>query len=99
MEKLPIGAEGVNDLGKVAGTIMSVKGQISWQERRSKSNTVNPEFDRFARVIDKKRGARRERAMQFFNWCLVEKISPENPATLEKEIEDCVKLLKKKGLV
>jgi MoxR-like ATPase len=99
MEKLPIGAEGINDLGKVAVPILSVEGEISWQERTATGGTKHPEFSRFTRVISKTRGARRERAKQFFNWCLVEQVSPEDPAALEEEIESCVKLLKKKKLV
>lgn len=99
MEKLPIGTDGVNDLGKIATPVLSVDGEISWQERRSESNTHHPDIDRFIRVIGKKRGGRGERAKQFFNWCLVEQLSPENPAVLEKEIEACVNLLKVRGLV
>ncbi len=99
MEKLPIGADGVNDLGKITTPILSVDGEVSWQERRNQSHGQNPDFDRFTRVIGSKRGGRRERAQQFFNWCLVEKVNPENPAALEEEIESCVKLLKEKGVV
>ena len=99
MGKLPIGAEGVNDLGKVAAPILSVEGEISWQERRNTAAIKHPEFSRFAGVISQRRGARRERAKQFFNWCLVEQLSPENPVALEEEIESCVKLLKQKKLV
>jgi len=46
-----------------------------------------------------KRGGRRERAKQFFDWCLVEKISPQDPDAMEEDINDCVQLLKKRGLV
>ena len=99
MEKLPIGADGVNDLGKIATPILSVNGEVSWQERRNLSDTRHPDFERYARVIGSKRSGRRERAKQFFNWCLVEKVNPANPAGLEGEIESCVKLLKQKGLV
>jgi len=99
MEKLPIGTEGVNDLGKVATPILSVDGEINWQERRSQSHTRHPDFERFVRVIDKRRGGRRERAKQFFYWCLAERVSPENPSVLEEEIDSCVKLLKERGLI
>ena len=98
MERLPVGIEGVNDLGKIATPILSVDGEISWQERLRQSNTRHPDFDRFARVIGKRRGGRRERAKQFFNWCLVEQISPESPAEIEDEIETCVRILKDRHL-
>jgi hypothetical protein len=56
---LPIGAEGVNDLGKVASPILSVDGEINWQERRSEENTKHPEVSRIAEVLGKLRGGRR----------------------------------------
>jgi hypothetical protein len=96
---LSIGADGVNDLGKIASTILSVDGEINWQERTHLSNTVHPEFERFYHVINKVKGARGERAKQFFNWCLVEEVVPENPAELEAEIERCVNYLKRQKLV
>jgi MoxR-like ATPase len=99
MGKLPIGTEGVNDLSRVATPVLSVDGNVRWQERRSAKDTQHPELDRFVRVTNKLKLGRRERAEQFFNWCLVEDIKPENPAAIEKEINGCVNLLTKKGLV
>jgi MoxR-like ATPase len=95
---LPIGAEGVNDLGKVASPILSVDGEITWQERLSQSNTQHPEVSQIAEVIGKLRGGRRERARQFFSWCLLSKVIPEDFRKLEAEMESCVKILKSKGL-
>ena len=97
-EGLPIGAEGINDLAKVATSILSVDGEITWQERRTESNTKHPEVSRIAEVIRKLRGPRRERAKQFFSWCLLSKVIPEDLRELESEMESCVKVLKKKGL-
>jgi MoxR-like ATPase len=97
--KLPIGSEGVNDLSKIATPVLSVDGNIRWQERRSKNNTQHPEFDRLVRVTNKLKLGRRERAEQFFNWCLVADIKPQDPAAIEKEINDCVDLLTGRGLV
>ncbi len=95
--KLPIGAEGVNDLGKVASPILSVDGEISWQERMNQSATKHPELERFASVLNRLEGGRLERARQFFNWCLVSGVKPQDPDSLEKDIEACVELLKKKA--
>ena len=100
MEKLPIGADGVNDLGKIASTILSVNGEVNWQERSYRpSNSAHPEVERFYHVINKVKGARFERAKQYFNWCLVEEVVPEDPAAIEAEIERCVNYLKRKKLV
>jgi hypothetical protein len=99
MGKLPIGSEGVNDLSRIANPVLSVDAHISWQERRSQNNTQHPEFDRFVRVTSKLKLGRRERAEQFFNWCLGADVKPKDPAAIEKEINDCVKLLTERGLV
>ena len=89
----------MNDLGKVASPILSVEGTVSWQERHSQSNTTHPDFEQFARVIQKLKSTRRERAQQFFDWCLVARVSPVDPGECEAEINTCVKVLKKRGLV
>ena len=43
------------------------------------------------------KGARAERAHQFFSWCMVSKLQPAKPADLEREIEACVEVLRKRG--
>ena len=91
---LPIGAEGTNDLGKVATPILSVDGTIHWQERLSESGTVHPDVERFAEVISKLTSGRAERARQFFNWCVVERVVVQDPTSLERELNNCVKLIK-----
>ena len=96
--RLPIGVDGVNDLGRLAGPILSVDGEVVWQERIREANTQPPDFARYAQVIGRKRGGRRERARQFFDWCLVEGVRPEDPAALEAAMEACVKRLKRRGL-
>jgi MoxR-like ATPase len=95
--KLPIGPEGVNDLGRVATTFLSTEGDISWQERLSQTVGQHPEYSRCAVVVEKLKGTRRERAQQFFNGCLVEKLVLREPATLEKEIEACVERIRSIG--
>ena len=99
MGKLPIGTEGVNDLSRVANPVLAVNGEVTWQERRNLQDTRHPEFERFVQVTNKLRKGRRERAQQFFNWCLVEDVRPENPVAIEREINACVNLLVKGGLV
>ena len=96
--RLPIGAEGVNDLGKLASPMLSVKGEISWSERLSEKNTQHPEIARYAKVLALLKGGRLERARQLFNAFLVQKIIPANPAALEAGVHACVELLKERGL-
>lgn len=98
MGTLPLGPDGVNDLGKVAGPILSVDGVITWQERLADEGTNHPEFARFSVVLAKLKGPRLQRARQFFSWCLVEKVVPANPKKLEAEINACIGVLKKRGL-
>jgi|tagenome__1003787_1003787.scaffolds.fasta_scaffold20950470_4 MoxR-like ATPase len=91
----PVGeAEGANDLGKVATPILSVDGEMRWQEPHSQSGTVHPELERFAEVIGGLTGGRAERARQFFNWCLVERVAVADPAGLESEFDGCVELIR-----
>jgi MoxR-like ATPase len=99
MGKLPIGAEGVNDLSKAAKPVLTVDANISWQERLNQQDTKHPEFDRLARVSGKLEGGRRDRAEQFFSWCLVKDVRPQDPAALEADINACVELLVARGLV
>lgn len=98
--RLPIGAESVNDLGKIAAPVLSVDGEMSWQEPHSQNGTRHPDADRFARVLAglEEGSGRKVRARQFFDWCLVERLSPPDPVALEAEIEGCVALLKERGL-
>jgi MoxR-like ATPase len=98
LRRLPIGAEGVNDLGKLASSMLSVKGEITWAERLGDKNTQHPEIARYARVLAPLKGGRLERASQLFNAFLVKKIVPPDPAAIEAEVDACVALLKEKGL-
>jgi MoxR-like ATPase len=95
--RLPVGADGVNDLARVATPMLAVDGEITWQEVLPRRNTPHPQFERFARVSAGLKGARGERARQFFSWCLVEKVFPDDPGALESELHACVQLLKRRG--
>jgi MoxR-like ATPase len=96
--KLPIGAEGVNDLGKIASPFLSTEGEIRWQERLDKKNTQHPEFTKYAQALATLKDGRGERAKQFFNACLIEKLVVGDPGELESHIEACVAILKDRGL-
>lgn len=94
--KLPIGPEGANDLGRIASPIMTVDAEVTWTERGSRQAEHHPAYDAYARVLGNLKGAREERARQFFSWCLVEQVTVPDPAGLEKEIEACVNVLRKR---
>jgi MoxR-like ATPase len=96
MGKLPIGSEGANDLGRLATPILSVDGEVTWTETFSRQTAHHPGFDAYASVLTSLTGARAERARQFFCWCLTQQIRLVDPTGLEKEIEACAKLLKKR---
>ena len=98
--KLPIGSEGVNDLGKVASPILSVEASLDWdngwlneRDQRRKRAILS-----FGQVLNVLSGGRYERAAQFFAWCLVEGVELEEPKELEKEIHACVMILKDRGI-
>ena len=96
--RLPIGAEGVNDLAKVASPVLAVDGEVSWQERLNVSNTNHPEFARVATLLAGLDGARCERARQFFSWCVLQGVVPARPDQLEAQVQACVDLLRERGL-
>lgn len=97
-DKLPIGAEGVNDLGKVASPYLSTEGDISWQERLDKKGTQQPNFTKYAQALVGLSGGRAARAKQFFNACLVEKLVLADPAAIEIQINDCINRLREHNL-
>ena len=88
----------MNDLGKLASPMLSVKGEISWHERTTEKNTQHPEIARYAKVLALLDGGRHARASQLFNAFLVKKIVPADPAALEAGVDACVELLKERGL-
>jgi MoxR-like ATPase len=94
--KLPVGSEGANDLGRLATPILTVDATVTWTERGSVQKAHHPAFDAFARVLVDLSGARAERARQFFSWCLVEQVAVADPAALERQLDACARLLKKR---
>jgi MoxR-like ATPase len=97
--KLPIGAEGVNDLARLAVPLLDAEGEIAWQERLSEKGTSHPAITTIARVLERIEGARLARAKQFLTACVVRGIAVEAPGDLELKIENCVQLLRERGLV
>jgi hypothetical protein len=97
--RLPIGAEGVNDLAKLAVPMMDAAGEISWQERLNEKGTSHPVIAAIGKVLAPLDGSRKARARQFLVSCVVRGIQIESPADLETQIHACVELLRARGLV
>jgi MoxR-like ATPase len=96
---LGIGSEGVNDLAKVAAPILSVDGQVDWvQPNYPGAQPTSPTSDAataFAKVLKSLTGARLERAKQFFNYCLVNRISLKSASRTEKDINAIIVRLRR----
>lgn len=93
--QLPIGAEGLNELSALATATYAVDGEISWFVQSQPMQ--HPQVTAFARVLNGLKGARKERALQFFNWCLVHKHPAQEPADLEDQIHRCILLLNRRA--
>jgi MoxR-like ATPase len=90
--RLPIGAEAVNDLGRIAQPALTVDGEIRWQERLSEQNSTHPELAQYASVLSRLGSARRERATQLFYFCVVGKLTIAKPREFEQEFHRCVEV-------
>ena len=91
---IPVGAEGLSDLGRLAAGLLDIEGEIKWQERLSLSNTAHPELARLVAVLgEMEPSPRQDRARQLFYWALVNNVPIEKPATLEEEFNAAVEYL------
>jgi len=90
--RLRIGAEAVNDLGRVAQPILTVDGQVRWQERVSQSGTTHPELAAYASVLQRLGAARRERAQQLFYFCVINQLVVPSPRAFEQEFHRAVQI-------
>ena len=92
--RLPIGREGVNDLGRLATRILDVHGEMFWQERLADSATRHPEWSRLAQVMAGLPQRRRERAEQLFAYLLTNTITLADPVAYEAEVHECIQALR-----
>lgn len=88
--RLPVGAEAVNDLGRAAQPLLTVSGDVTWQERYSDQNTTHPELTRYGQVLAQLTGARRKRAEQLFSYCAVQRLDVPDAAEFEQEFDRCL---------
>jgi MoxR-like ATPase len=90
--RLPIGAEGVNDLGRAAQPMLTVDGEIKWQERGAEQNTTHPDLVAYAPVLARLGAARRARAKQLFYFCLVNNLTVSHAREFEQEFHRTVQV-------
>jgi len=95
--RLPIGAEGVNDLGRLAQELLTVDGEVSWQERIGGSPSTHPELQRIAMLLNVLEPARRARAQQLLFYCVVHNLPIGDPRPLEDNFHRCVQVFAEAG--
>ena len=95
--RLPIGAEGVNDLGRAAEPLLSVQGEVRWQERIAEKGTTHPELAVYARVLNGLEAERRQRAQQLFYYCVINGIAVGEPREFEQEFDRAVTVFGRAG--
>lgn len=90
--RIPVGAEGVNDLGRIAQALLTVDGDIRWQERLDLTNTTHPELVAFAPVLAALEPARQARARQLLYFCILNHLAVGTPREFEEEFDRCVRV-------
>ena len=87
---LPIGAEGLADLGRLAGELLEVDGELAWSAHLKE----HPELTRLAKVLDPlEPAARKQRARQLFYWAVLKGVRIPRPGAFEKELHATVEYL------
>ncbi len=92
--KVPVGQEGINEMGKIAAKIVNVQGEMKWEERTKEKDTTHPEYGRVSQVLATLTGKRRERATQLFYYLLVNNITVDDPVKYEREFDKCITVLR-----
>ena len=88
---LPIGAEAVSDLGRAAQPLLTVEGEVSWQEHLSQSGSQHPELAAYGELLSGLKGARRKRAEQLLYYCAIHRLPVGNAKAFEAEFDRCVR--------
>jgi len=91
---LPIGAEGVNDLARLAAPILEVDGHLEWGQPPGTKTSLPSKLTKVARHLQELAGARLSRARQFLYHCLVEQIPIERPDQIEEDIHAAVEFIR-----
>jgi MoxR-like ATPase len=95
--RLPVGAEGVNDLARLASPMLDAEAELAWQERLSDSGTSHPTIAAIGKVLAGLEGTRHARAKQLLTACVLRGIAIDDAAALEAQAEGCVAQLRARG--
>jgi len=90
--RLRVGAEGINDLGRLAQDLLTVDGEIRWQERISTSGTTHPELVTISGLLSGLEPARLVRAKQLLYYCIVHNLTLADPRAFEEEFDRSVRV-------
>ena len=87
---LPVGAEGLADLGRLAGELLEVDGELAWSTHLRE----HPELTRLAKALDPlEPPARKQRARQLFYWAVLNNVRIARPGAFEAEFHATVEYL------
>jgi MoxR-like ATPase len=92
---LPIGGEGLADLGKRALPVLHVEGELQWRESANRGPLPHPELGGLMAIVESLSSdpPRAARAQQLFYWALLNGVKVRAPADLEQELEEAVRYL------
>jgi MoxR-like ATPase len=99
----PVGAEGIQDLAKIAGITAEVDGTLRWRdsartplypESGKQWQGVHPAWKKIEPVLKKLRGRRKQRALQVFGYLALDKALPADPASFEESLQRCFLVVK-----
>lgn len=93
--RLPLNAEAVADLARMATPILDIDAEITWQEALNVQNSVHPGFAKVAPFLNTLSRGRRERATQLLYWALTQGLPLDEPEKIEVEFDRCVRLLRR----
>jgi MoxR-like ATPase len=90
--RLLVGAEAINDLGRLAEGLLTVSGEIDWQERYIDKDTKHPQLAAWAPLLASLPAARGVRARQLFYSFAIRKITVPDAQAFEQEFDRCVRV-------
>lgn len=91
--KLPLGNEGITELGKIATPILDIDEPLEWHQLHGTERKLPEAYVRVNQLLVDLPAQRRARATQLFYYFLLKKIDPPNPGELEKEFDECIQIL------
>lgn len=90
--RLAIGAEALQDLGRLAQELFTVEGEISWREPAKTPSQFPPHIASCAKLLEDLPPARSARARQLFDYARLRNLEIRDPTRLEAELDRCVRV-------